>query len=677
MRCCCVVCRYSDPFHNAIVYVDRKETHRVGFRDVPSMWKERSDGKYEPIKAKLSDREYYESELGGVVDDIGYDAGEDFKVTVRTCRMLVVSVTYMLPQEKERRSAIEHVLHSTLQSSDFQEINEHARRNSFGSTNSAVENKFAESTQTLTYEERRAYTRGIDELVDHLKHSLRDEWEARDLEWTHWNGDAKTAKSEWQYVNGPAVSSDKVLRRSLSDVAEGEGDAPKAIRGRDDNNHGVTVEGFQRRINSFIQKRADTVQRRQPERFKPKQSGGDRFFEGSAPSSKALPATKSVAIAALAVSNGNRSTSSSDLKTEGLNTDSDESMTHASVDGSLQSASLFHRISNLTRSLFKREAHPVQNRPSHAGRSASTPSLLQGLQQVGTGVTGNVGDGLQIALGGGVTLGSEHLLTRDEVLAVRLYTGPGYAPINGWLREVGNLPNPPAEGLKRWGAWTPERGAMSAADARKSAALDRQTSFGATVGHLTAAIRKIAAASTPDESSRKLYRGLKGQLDARFWIPDEFGIVCATDTAFMSTTVDEKVSLFYVTKKDAGQQGSLGLLWELHASEEDDTGLHVGADVSMLSQFAHEQEILFPPLTMLRVLPRKPPPKETELPCLPSEGLEGLESGSEEERRRLTVKYAKVLVDRSMQMMQRQEEQDERKGVPYVRVGVQPVYTGL
>ena len=136
------------------------------------------------------------------------------------------------------------------ESSDFQEINEHARRNSFGSTNSAVENKFAESTQTLTYEERRAYTRGIDELVDHLKHSLRDEWEARDLEWTHWNGDAKTAKSEWQYVNGPAVSSDKVLRRSLSDVAEGEGDAPKAIRGRDDNNHGVTVEGFQRRINS-------------------------------------------------------------------------------------------------------------------------------------------------------------------------------------------------------------------------------------------------------------------------------------------------------------------------------------------------------------------------------------------------------------------------------------------
>ena len=88
MRCCCVVCRYSDPFHNAIVYVDRKETHRVGFRDVPSMWKERSDGKYEPIKAKLSDREYYESELGGVVDDIGYDAGEKFEVTVRTCRML-------------------------------------------------------------------------------------------------------------------------------------------------------------------------------------------------------------------------------------------------------------------------------------------------------------------------------------------------------------------------------------------------------------------------------------------------------------------------------------------------------------------------------------------------------------------------------------------------------------
>ena len=62
-----------------------------------------------------------------------------------------------MPQEKERR-AIEHVLHSTLQSSDFQEINEHARRNSFGSTNSAVENKFAESTQT--HHEERGRIRG-------------------------------------------------------------------------------------------------------------------------------------------------------------------------------------------------------------------------------------------------------------------------------------------------------------------------------------------------------------------------------------------------------------------------------------------------------------------------------------------------------------------------------------
>jgi len=42
------------------------------------------------------------------------------------------------------------------------------------------------------------------------------------------------------------------------------------------------------------------------------------------------------------------------------------------------------------------------------------------------------------------------------------------------------------------------------------------------------------------------------------------------------------------------------LLWELKCKEQDDC-YHNGADISYLSQYPHEEEVLFPPLTMLYV----------------------------------------------------------------------------
>ena len=43
---------------------------------------------------------------------------------------------------------------------------------------------------------------------------------------------------------------------------------------------------------------------------------------------------------------------------------------------------------------------------------------------------------------------------------------------------------------------------------------------------------------------------------------------------------------------------------ELRARPQDDVGYHCGADVGMLSQFAGEREVLFPPFTMLKVAQR-------------------------------------------------------------------------
>ena len=71
----------------------------------------------------------------------------------------------------------------------------------------------------------------------------------------------------------------------------------------------------------------------------------------------------------------------------------------------------------------------------------------------------------------------------------------------------------------------------------------------------------------------------------------------------MSTSVGTETPIHYM---QGG--GRPNLLFEIEARAPDDTGYHCGADVAMLSQFASEREVLFPPLSMLRVRNRQPPP---------------------------------------------------------------------
>ena len=47
------------------------------------------------------------------------------------------------------------------------------------------------------------------------------------------------------------------------------------------------------------------------------------------------------------------------------------------------------------------------------------------------------------------------------------------------------------------------------------------------------------------------------------------------------------------------------LLWQLKPRAQDDTGFHRGASIDFLSQFGGEDEVLFPPNTLLVVQPRK------------------------------------------------------------------------
>ena len=48
-------------------------------------------------------------------------------------------------------------------------------------------------------------------------------------------------------------------------------------------------------------------------------------------------------------------------------------------------------------------------------------------------------------------------------------------------------------------------------------------------------------------------------------------------------------------------RGYANVLWELQPTVQSDAAYHRGADISMLSQFAGEKEVLFPPCTMLVV----------------------------------------------------------------------------
>ena len=122
-----------------------------------------------------------------------------------------------------------------------------------------------------------------------------------------------------------------------------------------------------------------------------------------------------------------------------------------------------------------------------------------------------------------------------------------------------------------------------------------ELTYSATVGHIARAIRKLSVIATDAEMASGTYRGVRGQLPASFWQPDEKGLICATDTAFMSTSRQVETPIDYMDP--AGEN----LLWKLQTNEPDDSGFHFGADISMLSQFAGEREVLFPPYTMLVV----------------------------------------------------------------------------
>jgi len=161
-------------------------------------------------------------------------------------------------------------------------------------------------------------------------------------------------------------------------------------------------------------------------------------------------------------------------------------------------------------------------------------------------------------------------LTMQEIVALRLYTGPGYNAINKSLRK-GDI-----------------------------------TAFAATTYCIESAIIKLAATST---DKHLVYRGLKGQMPSHLfqgYLNDNS--FCVSDSAFISTTKNIEVAL--------GDKYGGNILFALRcqaATIEVDkdkvvTGngwLKCGADISWISQFPEEEEVLFPRYSGLSFCPRQ------------------------------------------------------------------------
>ena len=185
-------------------------------------------------------------------------------------------------------------------------------------------------------------------------------------------------------------------------------------------------------------------------------------------------------------------------------------------------------------------------------------------------------------------------LKPEEVLAIRLYTGPGYQMINTFLREMGKLSE----------------------EMRISFSHAPALTYATTADLICSAIRKLSRvnpATANGQDGGRRFRAVCGVLPEDFFNADSFGMIVATETGFLSSSMNSATPMHYMSKT------SSNVLWELVTKSEDERGFHCGADVSMLSQFEGEKEELYPPLTMLRVLPAKivgddvPPPRPSRL----------------------------------------------------------------
>jgi len=156
----------------------------------------------------------------------------------------------------------------------------------------------------------------------------------------------------------------------------------------------------------------------------------------------------------------------------------------------------------------------------------------------------------------------------EEFLSARMYTGPMYVKYNSVLRGLQSTLALFRSCFER---------------------LCRGNKYSTTLHCINSAVVKLSKSTI----ASKVYRGVSGgRLPHHFRVANEFGVRGGIDPAFMSTTLDREVALAYASTKEGP-----GVVFEIQQGMIDR-----GADISWLSQYPHEKEILFAPLCGLEIM---------------------------------------------------------------------------
>jgi hypothetical protein len=152
------------------------------------------------------------------------------------------------------------------------------------------------------------------------------------------------------------------------------------------------------------------------------------------------------------------------------------------------------------------------------------------------------------------------LLLLEEALAARLYTGPMFVKYNDTVRGFG----PALAGCK-----------------------------GNRYVTTTHAINSCIVKASKLTKVAKVYRGVAGGvLPDAFWTADKYGVRGGVERAFQSTSYDKAVAVRY-----AGGRPGASLLLEIDMGMVDR-----GCELDWISQYPHERECLFAPLTGLQLV---------------------------------------------------------------------------
>ena len=161
-------------------------------------------------------------------------------------------------------------------------------------------------------------------------------------------------------------------------------------------------------------------------------------------------------------------------------------------------------------------------------------------------------------------------LIEAELIALRLYTGPRSMKYIAVLRAK-CVPNPMFE--------------------RAFDSLCMGNLYTTTIQVESSGLIKLSTMT----KATKVYRGIGGgKLPEAFLYPDKYNVSGGVEGAFLSTTPNRDVAVFYAG--GAGGGSKAGVVLKMQQGLTD-----CGADLSPFSQYGHEKEICWPPLCAMHL----------------------------------------------------------------------------